>query len=60
MSVHINASMVKIRHLVHNDSYCAHKHLLAQIWQLKSRTDFDKKVKITKSNQVFIMSQYYM
>ena len=23
--------------------YCAHKHLLAQIWQFKSRTDLEKK-----------------
>ena len=28
--------------------YCAHKHLLAQIWQFKSRTDLEKQVKVTK------------
>ena len=28
--------------------YCAHKHLLAQIWQFKSRTDLEKYVKVTK------------
>ena len=28
--------------------YCANKHLLAQIWQFKSRTDLEKYVKITK------------
>ena len=28
--------------------YCAHKHLLAQIWQLKSSTDPEKYVKVTK------------
>ena len=30
--------------------YCAHKHLLAQIWQFKSRTDLKKYVKVTKIN----------
>ena len=28
--------------------YCAHKHLLAQIWQFKSRTDLEKLVKVIK------------
>ena len=28
--------------------YCAHKHLLAQIWQFKSHTDLEKYVKVTK------------
>ena len=28
--------------------YDAHKHLLAQIWQFKSRTDLEKYVKVTK------------
>ena len=28
--------------------YCAHKHLLAQIWQFMSRTDLEKYVKVTK------------
>ena len=28
--------------------YCAHKHLLAQIWQFKSRTDLKKYVTVTK------------
>ena len=28
--------------------YRAHKHLLAQIWQFKSRTDLEKYVKVTK------------
>ena len=28
--------------------YCAHKHLLAQIWQFKSYTDLEKYVKVIK------------
>ena len=28
--------------------YCAHKYLLAQIWQFKSSTDLEKYVKVTK------------
>ena len=28
--------------------YCAHKHLLAQIWQFKYRTDLEKYVMVTK------------
>ena len=28
--------------------YCAHKHLLAQIWQFKSTTDLEKHVMVTK------------
>ena len=28
--------------------YCEHKHLLAQIWQFKSRTDLEKYFKVTK------------
>ena len=40
--------------------YCAHKHLLAYIWRFNSRTDLEKEVKVTKSNQPFVMSQYYI
>ena len=29
--------------------YCAHKHLLAQIWQFKSCSDLEKYVKVTKT-----------
>ena len=29
--------------------YCAHKHLLAQIWQNKSHSDLEKQVKVTKT-----------
>ena len=29
--------------------YCAHKHLLAQIWQFKSHSDLEKYVKVTKT-----------
>ena len=29
--------------------YCAHKHLLAQIWQFKSHSDLEKLVKVTKT-----------
>ena len=28
--------------------YCAHKHLLAQIWQFESRTDLEKYVMVSK------------
>ena len=37
--------------------YCAHKHLLAQIWQFKSRTDLERRSRSPKSKQLFIMSQ---
>ena len=33
--------------------YCAHKHLLAQIWQFKSRSDLEKNVKVTKTKSAF-------
>ena len=40
--------------------YCAHKYLLAQIWQFKSRT-VEKEVKVTKTpNLLFIISQCYI
>ena len=38
----------------------AHKHLLAQIWQFNSHCDLEKYVKVTKPNQLFIMSQCYI
>ena len=29
--------------------YCAHKHLLAQVWQFKSCGDLEKMAKVTKT-----------
>ena len=29
--------------------YCAHKHLLAQIWQFKSHSDLEKQVKVIET-----------
>ena len=40
--------------------YCAHKHLLAQIWRFKSRTDLEKQVKVNKIKSAFIMSHCYI
>ena len=42
---YIHANVVKIRQL----RYCAHEHLMSQIWQFKSRSDLEKLVKITKT-----------
>ena len=33
--------------------HCAHKHLLAPIWQFKSRSDLEKYVKVTKTISAF-------
>ena len=40
--------------------YCAHKHLLAQIWQFKPRTDLENRSWSTKLNQLFVMYQCYI
>ena len=35
-------------------------HILAQIWQFKSRTDLENRLMSPKSNQLFIMSRCYI
>ena len=40
--------------------YCAHMHLLAQIWQFKSRSDLKNESRSSKPNQLFIMYQYHI
>ena len=55
---YIHANLVKIRQLVHE--ILGTQHLLAQIWQFKSRSDLENRSMSPKANQLFTISQCYI